>query len=98
MNPDMKSSALKYQWPSQRFGEMDRRALTLIAKGEEFGRWGLLDYDEIGLVHGGDPTKWSLELKLKVEKLHDLFEEDLKKSGLGPAPFLFPAATEQPQP
>ena len=93
----MKSSVLKYQWPSQRFGEMDRRALSLIARREERGFWGLLDHDEISLVHGGDPTRWPLELKLKVEELHDLFEEELKESGLGPRPWLFPA-TEQPQP
>jgi hypothetical protein len=85
----MKSSVLKYQWPSK-FSATDRRALTLIANREERGFWGLLDYDEIGLVHGGDPTRWSTDLKLKVEKLHDLFEEELKQSGLGPAPFLFP--------
>ena len=90
MNPETKSSGLKYQWPSK-FSEMDRRALTLIAKAEEFGRWGVLDHGEVSLVHGGNPERWPLELKLKVEKLHDLFEEDLKKSGLGPRPFLFPA-------
>lgn len=89
MNPETKSSGLKYQWPSK-FSEMDRRALSLISRREEVGHWGVLNYDEQGMLCEGDPSKWSQELKLKVEKLHDLFEAELKESDLPPAPFLFP--------
>ena len=90
MNPEQKSSGLRYQWPSAPLSLGVSRALDLIESREERGHWGILEYEDLRKLSDRDPAKWSVELKQKLETLHDLFEEELRESGLDPAPWLFP--------
>ncbi len=89
MNPEQKSSGLRYQWPSAPLNLSVRRALALVASREERGHWGILTDEDLGMLANPDPSKWPVELKQKLEKLHDLFEEELRESGLPPSPWLF---------
>ena len=65
--------------------------MDLIESREERGHWGILEYEDLRAMSVRDPAKWSEELKAKVERVHDLFAEELRESGLEPHLWLFPA-------